>query len=58
MFYYRYKAFTFVLTFMLYVSFHLSRKPISIVKVSNKEIPYLLILLVSNQEVHFYVSYK
>ncbi|XP_066476885.1 glucose-6-phosphate exchanger SLC37A1 [Tiliqua scincoides] len=27
-----YKAFTFVLTFMLYVSFHLSRKPISIVK--------------------------
>ncbi|XP_053161818.1 glucose-6-phosphate exchanger SLC37A1 [Hemicordylus capensis] len=27
-----YRAFTFVLTFMLYVSFHLSRKPISIVK--------------------------
>uniref|UniRef100_A0A8D2LH27 Solute carrier family 37 member 1 n=1 Tax=Varanus komodoensis TaxID=61221 RepID=A0A8D2LH27_VARKO len=28
----RYRAFTFVLTFMLYASFHLSRKPISIVK--------------------------
>ncbi|XP_063161384.1 glucose-6-phosphate exchanger SLC37A1 [Candoia aspera] len=27
-----YRAFTFVLTFLLYVSFHLSRKPISIVK--------------------------
>lgn len=27
-----YKAFTFILTFMLYASFHLSRKPISIVK--------------------------
>ncbi|KAF7251169.1 Glucose-6-phosphate exchanger SLC37A1 [Varanus komodoensis] len=27
-----YRAFTFVLTFMLYASFHLSRKPISIVK--------------------------
>ncbi|XP_042315511.1 glucose-6-phosphate exchanger SLC37A1 isoform X2 [Sceloporus undulatus] len=27
-----YRSFTFVLTFMLYVSFHLSRKPISIVK--------------------------
>uniref|UniRef100_A0AAY4BSF0 Major facilitator superfamily (MFS) profile domain-containing protein n=1 Tax=Denticeps clupeoides TaxID=299321 RepID=A0AAY4BSF0_9TELE len=27
-----YKAFTFILTFLLYTSFHLSRKPISIVK--------------------------
>uniref|UniRef100_A0AAY4BSC1 Major facilitator superfamily (MFS) profile domain-containing protein n=1 Tax=Denticeps clupeoides TaxID=299321 RepID=A0AAY4BSC1_9TELE len=31
-----YKAFTFILTFLLYTSFHLSRKPISIVKVINK----------------------
>uniref|UniRef100_A0AAR2KA14 Major facilitator superfamily (MFS) profile domain-containing protein n=1 Tax=Pygocentrus nattereri TaxID=42514 RepID=A0AAR2KA14_PYGNA len=30
----RYRAFTFVLTFLLYTSFHLSRKPISIVKVT------------------------
>uniref|UniRef100_A0A673XNE6 Solute carrier family 37 member 1 n=1 Tax=Salmo trutta TaxID=8032 RepID=A0A673XNE6_SALTR len=29
----RYRAFTFSLTFLLYTSFHLSRKPISIVKV-------------------------
>uniref|UniRef100_A0A3B4CG11 Major facilitator superfamily (MFS) profile domain-containing protein n=1 Tax=Pygocentrus nattereri TaxID=42514 RepID=A0A3B4CG11_PYGNA len=29
-----YRAFTFVLTFLLYTSFHLSRKPISIVKVT------------------------
>uniref|UniRef100_A0A8C1QMP7 Glucose-6-phosphate exchanger SLC37A1-like n=1 Tax=Cyprinus carpio TaxID=7962 RepID=A0A8C1QMP7_CYPCA len=29
-----YKAFTFALTFLLYTSFHLSRKPISIVKVT------------------------
>lgn len=32
--YYRYRAFIFTLTFFLYASFHLSRKPISIVKVS------------------------
>uniref|UniRef100_A0AAQ5XVD9 Major facilitator superfamily (MFS) profile domain-containing protein n=1 Tax=Amphiprion ocellaris TaxID=80972 RepID=A0AAQ5XVD9_AMPOC len=31
----RYKALTFILTFLLYTSFHLSRKPISIVKVRN-----------------------
>uniref|UniRef100_A0A8C8FS24 Major facilitator superfamily (MFS) profile domain-containing protein n=1 Tax=Oncorhynchus tshawytscha TaxID=74940 RepID=A0A8C8FS24_ONCTS len=30
----RYRAFTFSLTFLLYTSFHLSRKPISIVKVT------------------------
>lgn len=30
----RYRAFTFVLTFLLYTCFHLSRKPISIVKVN------------------------
>ncbi|NXD07747.1 G6PT2 protein, partial [Nothocercus nigrocapillus] len=30
--YYRYRAFIFILTFLLYASFHLSRKPISIVK--------------------------
>uniref|UniRef100_A0A8C3PUV6 Solute carrier family 37 member 1 n=1 Tax=Chrysolophus pictus TaxID=9089 RepID=A0A8C3PUV6_CHRPC len=30
--YYRYRAFIFTLTFFLYASFHLSRKPISIVK--------------------------
>uniref|UniRef100_A0A8C5B4K4 Solute carrier family 37 member 1 n=1 Tax=Gadus morhua TaxID=8049 RepID=A0A8C5B4K4_GADMO len=29
-----YRAFTFILTFLLYTSFHLSRKPISIVKVT------------------------
>lgn len=29
----RYRAFIFLLTFLLYASFHLSRKPISIVKV-------------------------
>lgn len=29
----RYRALTFFLTFLLYTSFHLSRKPISIVKV-------------------------
>lgn len=31
----RYRALTFVLTFLLYTSFHLSRKPISIVKVTH-----------------------
>uniref|UniRef100_A0A8C2WRD1 Solute carrier family 37 member 1 n=1 Tax=Cyclopterus lumpus TaxID=8103 RepID=A0A8C2WRD1_CYCLU len=30
----RYRALTFILTFLLYTSFHLSRKPISIVKVT------------------------
>uniref|UniRef100_A0A667ZY87 Solute carrier family 37 member 1 n=1 Tax=Myripristis murdjan TaxID=586833 RepID=A0A667ZY87_9TELE len=33
----RYKALTFALTFLLYTSFHLSRKPISIVKVTHKQ---------------------
>lgn len=33
LFYCRYRAFIFSLTFLLYASFHLSRKPISIVKV-------------------------
>lgn len=33
LFYHRYRAFIFSLTFLLYASFHLSRKPISIVKV-------------------------
>ena len=32
---FRYRAFIFILTFLLYASFHLSRKPISIVKVRN-----------------------
>uniref|UniRef100_A0A671XWI7 Solute carrier family 37 member 1 n=1 Tax=Sparus aurata TaxID=8175 RepID=A0A671XWI7_SPAAU len=32
MLYFRYRALTFILTFLLYTSFHLSRKPISIVK--------------------------
>uniref|UniRef100_A0AAQ4RUA0 Solute carrier family 37 member 1 n=1 Tax=Gasterosteus aculeatus aculeatus TaxID=481459 RepID=A0AAQ4RUA0_GASAC len=31
----RYRALTFILTFLLYTSFHLSRKPISIVKVTH-----------------------
>lgn len=31
----RYRAFTFALTFLLYTCFHLSRKPISIVKVTH-----------------------
>uniref|UniRef100_A0A673YVV7 Solute carrier family 37 member 1 n=1 Tax=Salmo trutta TaxID=8032 RepID=A0A673YVV7_SALTR len=33
----RYRAFTFGLTFLLYTSFHLSRKPISIVKVTHTD---------------------
>lgn len=33
----RYRALTFILTFLLYTSFHLSRKPISIVKVTNSQ---------------------
>jgi OPA family glycerol-3-phosphate transporter-like MFS transporter 1/2 len=33
-----YRAFIFILTFLLYASFHLSRKPISIVKCVQSEI--------------------
>uniref|UniRef100_A0A8C7FAY6 Solute carrier family 37 member 1 n=1 Tax=Oncorhynchus kisutch TaxID=8019 RepID=A0A8C7FAY6_ONCKI len=38
----RYRAFTFGLTFLLYTSFHLSRKPISIVKVTHTDTDQLL----------------
>lgn len=45
---FRYRAFIFVLTFLLYASFHLSRKPISIVKVRNHKTLKSLVISVRN----------
>uniref|UniRef100_A0A452J090 Glucose-6-phosphate exchanger SLC37A2 n=1 Tax=Gopherus agassizii TaxID=38772 RepID=A0A452J090_9SAUR len=44
----RYRGLTLVLTFVFYASFHLSRKPISIVKVSAVPGIFLLLLLLFN----------
>ena len=49
---FRYRAFIFILTFLLYASFHLSRKPISIVKVrhhSKHSVHFLPVISIRNK---------